>query len=117
MNIRRNSLKILDFFSENSLSFVSKVVFGEPINDKEITIVPVTKIKYGFGFGQGKKDSSNEGQGGGGGVAAEPVGYIEVYRDKTRFRRIKKHNLLKLIAVLTFSGYVLFQLKEKIKKN
>lgn len=59
-----------------------QAVFGEPIKQGEVTVVPVAKVRWGFGGGGGRSEAAPEvpasGSGGGGGVAADPVGYLEI---------------------------------------
>ena len=54
-----------------------KMVFGEPIDTKEKTIIPVAKVAYGFGAGSGgnKKMESKESMGGGGGGVCGELRY------------------------------------------
>ncbi len=81
------------------LSFVDKlqmtanvgIIFGNPINTKNKTIIPVAKTQYGFGAGGASltlstdnSDNSDAG-GGGGGVKTVPVGVLEVTDERTRF--------------------------------
>jgi len=67
-----------------------KTVFGEPIEAKGRTIIPVAKVAYGFGSGSGgstKSESENgrTGQGIGGGIAVRPAGVLEIRDDTTEF--------------------------------
>ena len=59
-----------------------QAVFGEPIKQGDVTVVPVAKVRWGFGGGGGRSEAAPEvpasGSGGGGGVAADPVGYLEI---------------------------------------
>jgi len=84
-------------------SITSKTVFGEPIEHNGIKIIPVAKIRYGFGGGFGHKKSNGIGKGGGGGAIAQPIGYIEMKTDVTRFKPIPK--LVPLSSVI-FTGLV-----------
>jgi len=67
-----------------------KTVFGEPIEAKGRTIIPVAKVAYGFGGGAGRsanpetKDDGS-GQGIGGGIVVRPAGVIEIRDDTTEF--------------------------------
>ncbi len=71
-----------------------EVVFGEPREIGEKTIVPVAAVAYGFGAGAGAgtggrpgddgASGSGSGSGGGGGVRVQPVGVLEVTADETR---------------------------------
>ena len=57
-------------------------VFGEPITEGDVTVVPVADVRlgfgYGFGSGRGRDEESEgapttgEGSGSGGGVAGSP---------------------------------------------
>lgn len=76
-------------------------VYGEPIQVKGKTIIPVAKIAVGMGTGYGQKHgngklqlpfarSNNEeatgnGGGAGGGMVAYPQGVFEITENKTRF--------------------------------
>lgn len=59
-----------------------RAVFGEPIRQGDLLVVPVARVRWGFGGGGGRSaaapTSPASGSGGGGGVAAEPVGFLEV---------------------------------------
>ncbi len=73
-----------------------EVVFGEPREIGEKTIVPVAAVAYGFGAGAGAGtggrpgddgatgSGSGSGSGGGGGVRVQPIGVLEVTADETR---------------------------------
>jgi len=68
-----------------------KTVFGEPIETKGRTIIPVAKVAYAFGAGAGgrpKSDSENgggNGQGMGGGIVVRPAGVLEIRDETTEF--------------------------------
>jgi uncharacterized spore protein YtfJ len=71
-----------------------QVVFGEPIRQGDLTVVPVAKVRWGFGGGGGRSEEGESqpaatGSGGGGGVAAEPVGYLEISGESAEFRPIR----------------------------
>ncbi len=71
-----------------------EVVFGEPREIGEKTIVPVAAVAYGFGAGAGAgtggrpgddgATGSGSGSGGGGGVRVQPICVLEVSADETR---------------------------------
>jgi uncharacterized spore protein YtfJ len=67
-------------------------VFGEPIRQGELVVVPVARIRWGFGGGGGRAEDAPSGtasgSGGGGGAAGDPVGYIEISGDEAIFRQI-----------------------------
>lgn len=70
-----------------------QAVFGEPIHQGDVTIVPVARVRWGFGGGGGRTDDAStgpaSGSGGGGGVAADPVGYLELASDGVTYRPIR----------------------------
>jgi uncharacterized spore protein YtfJ len=71
-----------------------EVVFGEPREIGDKTIIPVAAVAYGFGGGAGtgaREDPGGDGvsrsgvgSGGGGGVRVQPVGVLEVTAGETR---------------------------------
>jgi uncharacterized spore protein YtfJ len=81
-----------------------KMIFGEPIDTKEKTIIPVAKIAYGFGAGSGgnKKIESNgsSGDGGGGGIAIRPKGVIEITKEDTRFISFDQTRNLIIVMII-----------------
>ena len=63
----------------------ARLVYGKPVKAGKRTVVPVASVRAAGGGGYGKQGD----EGGGGGVmTAQPVGYIEVSSEGTRFRRI-----------------------------
>ena len=81
-------------------------VFGEPVERDGVTIIPVAKARWGMGGGGGhRRHGANEGIGGGGGVTVNPVGYIEIRGNRTRFRSI--WDPAKIIALSAIGGLVL----------
>lgn len=67
-------------------------VFGEPVTDAGITIIPVARVGFGFVAGAGrerKQAEAAQGSGGGGGVSAAPVGYIEIKDGTAVFKPIR----------------------------
>lgn len=81
-----------------------KMVFGEPIDTKEKTIIPVAKVAYGFGAGSGgnKKMESKEsmGGGGGGGIAIRPKGILEITKEDTRFISFDQTRNLVIVMIM-----------------
>jgi uncharacterized spore protein YtfJ len=71
-----------------------RAVFGEPIRNGDLTVIPVARIRWGFGGGGGRADGpatgTASGSGGGGGVAADPAGYLELGPDGAVFRPIRE---------------------------
>lgn len=68
----------------------TSAVFGEPIQQGDLTLIPVGSVLYGFGsgqgYGRGKDEKAGEdaptgegaGAGGGGGGMARPLGFIKI---------------------------------------
>ena len=87
-------------------------VFGDPIRQGDLTVVPVAKVRWGFGGGGGRSEVAPSGPaagtGGGGGVAADPVGYLEIGPAGATFRRISDAypNPLFLLAAAVATGIV-----------
>jgi uncharacterized spore protein YtfJ len=69
-------------------------VFGEPVQNGGVTVIPVARIRWGFGGGgglaEGPETGPAAGSGGGGGVAADPVGYLELGPAGAVFRPIRE---------------------------
>ena len=87
-------------------------VFGEPVEQEGITVIPVAKARFGFGGGGGAggpKGAEGSGGGGGGGAMVTPVGYIEVRPGSATFRRIA--NPTDLVAVVAASALAALALK------
>jgi len=81
-----------------------KFVFGNMVETKDKSIIPVSAIKYSFGGGMGKgpdlakikgvtkkevgndnKENRPEGKGVGGKLSNQPLGVFEITETKTRF--------------------------------
>ncbi len=70
----------------------ARLCYGEPVRSGDRTVIPVAAVRAagGGGFGREGEEASGEQQGGGGGGAlrAQPVGFIEISSEGTRFERI-----------------------------
>jgi hypothetical protein len=69
----------------------ARVVYGKPVRNGDVTVIPVAKVSGGLGFGYGFGSREGEDGGGGGGgssLNAKPVGYVEVTPQGARFKRI-----------------------------
>jgi uncharacterized spore protein YtfJ len=91
----------------------SKIVFSEPIQKNGITVIPVSKIRFGYGFGGGYNTRRNvkgkkEGFGIGLGVFAQPIGFIKIKKDSVIFEPI--HNPVSLPAIILTTGIAGFLL-------
>ena len=88
-------------------------VFGDPIRQGDLTVVPVAKVRWGFGGGGGRSEATPTGAaagtGVGGGVSADPVGYLEIGPTGAAFRRISGAypNPLFLLAAAIATGIVI----------
>lgn len=76
-----------------------KTVFGEPIESKGRTIIPVAKVAYAFAAGaSGSAKSASEdggrGQSIGGGIVVRPAGVLEIRDDATEFIPFAKNKKL-----------------------
>jgi uncharacterized spore protein YtfJ len=71
-----------------------RTVFGEPVQQGGVTVIPVARVRWGFGGGGGRSEAAADGpasgSGGGGGVAADPIGYVEIGSDGAMFRPIRE---------------------------
>jgi uncharacterized spore protein YtfJ len=68
-------------------------VFGDPVSQGDVTVIPVAKVSWAFGGGAGAGgDESSEGEdfgagnGGAAAMTAKPLGYIEIREWGTRFQ-------------------------------
>ncbi|WP_328439740.1 spore germination protein GerW family protein [Nocardia puris] len=67
-------------------------VFGDPIAERGVTVVPVARAGFGFGGGLGRESTADrvgEGGGGGGGMDVRPLGFIEIRDGVARYRPIR----------------------------
>ena len=90
-----------------------EVVYGEPREIGEKTIIPVAVVAYGFGAGAGGgtgerpggdgATGSGGGGGGGGGVRVQPVGVLEVTGEETRLVPILDWTRI-ITTIVTFLG-------------
>ena len=89
------------------LSARASAVFGEPVEQSGVTVIPVAKASWGFGGGSGG-DAVNQGVGGGGGGVTPPIGFIEVRGGGARFVRTHDIRLtaLRLAAAAGMWGWM-----------
>jgi uncharacterized spore protein YtfJ len=92
-----------------------KTVFGEPIEVKGRTLIPVARVAYGFGAGsrrgmQAAAESKEAEPCGVGGVGVKPAGVLEITDEGTRFipighrRRLVGALFLGLVIGILISG-------------
>lgn len=94
----------------------SKIIFADPIEKDGVTIIPVSKVRYGFGAGIKHKSNSEakSDRGAGGGVDAQPVGYIEIKNNNVRFHPIRTP--ISLPAIIIASGLASLLILRGIRK-
>ncbi len=73
----------------------ASMVFGEPVEQGGITVIPVAKVGWGGGIGGFSAALKN----GGAGMYARPLGYIEVRDGEARFRRIYDTGSMILVVI------------------
>ena len=98
-------------------------VFGEPIKEGDVTLIPVADVGVGFGFGSGQNPAaegeggeaeSGQGMGGGGGGKASPRGYIKITPDGVTFESTMDENRVAL-AGIAMSAWAVFWIAAAIR--
>jgi uncharacterized spore protein YtfJ len=94
------------------------MVFGNPQQHGDRTLIPVAEVRYGFGagygFGEGDEVEADEeretpfGAGGGGGAGAKvrPLAYIEVGPQGTRIQAIEDEQMTDIAGILLVAWIV-----------
>ncbi|WP_078964883.1 GerW family sporulation protein [Streptomyces aureocirculatus] len=69
----------------------SAVVYGEPVTEGGVTVVPVAEVGFGFGGSAGPATGTGEDGAGivGGGVKARPRGFIEIKNGTATYRPLR----------------------------
>ena len=86
----------------------TETIYGEPQTLYGRTIIPVGKVSYGMGGGGGEargeegKEGKGAGLGGGGGVTVQPLGFLEVTEEGTRFIPVEERRKIVQAAVMGF---------------
>jgi uncharacterized spore protein YtfJ len=93
-------------------------VFGEPINQNGVTIVPVASVRGGGGGGGGPNPHGGGGEGGGGGfgLTARPVGAYVIRGDQVEWRPALDVTRL-ATAGAAVAGLAVLTLRTAIKKR
>lgn len=89
----------------------ARAVFGEPVERRGVTVIPVARVRYGAGGGGGRGpgrgrprqhegETDQVGYGHGGGVQAGPAGYIELRDGRASYTRIADPVRILLVAPL-----------------
>ena len=98
-------------------------VFGEPIKEGDVTLIPVADVGVGFGFGSGQNPAaaaeggeteSSQGMGGGGGGKASPRGYIKITPDGVTFESTMDENRVAL-AGIAMTAWAVFWIAAAIR--
>ena len=98
-------------------------VFGEPIKEGDVTLIPVADVGVGFGFGSGQNPAaeteegeaeSSQGMGGGGGGKASPRGYIKISPDGVTFESTMDENRVAL-AGIAMTAWAVFWIAAAIR--
>ena len=94
-------------------------VFGEPIREGDVTVIPVAEVRftfgYGYGSGRGRGEETEggprteEGSGGGSGAGgrASAKGYVRISADGVRFEPVLDVTRLAL-AGIAFAAWSVF---------
>jgi uncharacterized spore protein YtfJ len=95
-------------------------VFGEPVREGGVTVVPVAEVRFAFGYGygsgrgrseeaEGGPSTGEEGSGGGSGAGgrASAKGYVRISADEVRFEPVLDVTRLAL-AGIAFAAWSVF---------
>jgi uncharacterized spore protein YtfJ len=94
------------------------MVYGDPVERGEVTVIPVARVRWlagaGAGAGSGgapagKGQAEGEGAGGGGGVIGDPVGYLEIRSSGASFVPVR--GVPNPLAILAFGVAVALVLR------
>ncbi len=118
MNVDEVIEKVTNVIEENANV---KVVFGEPVEEKGVTVIPVAKtsVKGGGGVGTSSdEDGPEEGKGMGMGLMVDttPVGYIKVKDGDAEFVEILDKSKLMLAGTIV-GGIVLMLLGRGLRRR
>jgi uncharacterized spore protein YtfJ len=101
-------------------------VFGEPIREGGVTVVPVAEVRfafgYGYGSGRGRGEEAeggprmDEGSGGGSGAGgrATAKGYVRISADEVRFEPVLDLTRLAL-AGIAFAAWSVFWISRTMR--
>lgn len=105
----------------------AKAVFGEPIQQGNVTLIPVASVTYGFGSGQGWGRGAKEGEkattegpqegagvGAGGGGLARPLGYIKIDESGAKFEPTMNMTNVSVGGML-LAGWIVFWVMKMIR--
>jgi uncharacterized spore protein YtfJ len=102
-------------------------VFGEPIREGNVTVVPVAEVRFTFGYGygsgrgrgegiEGNPSTAEQGSGGGSGAGgrASAKGYLRISADGVRFEPVLDVTRLAL-AGIAFAAWNVFWIGRTIR--
>lgn len=101
-------------------------VFGEPIQQGDVTLIPVASVTYGFGSGQGWGRGKAEdapadapvgeggGAGGGGGGMARPLGYIKIDANGAKWEPAVDPSRI-VVGGMVLAGWIVFWVMKMIR--
>lgn len=96
----------------------ARAVFGEPIREGGVTLIPVASVAYGFGYGAGSgrampgegepeaPPAEGSGAGGGGGGMAKPQGFIRIDAEGVRYEPTSDPARIPLAGILMIAWNV-----------
>jgi len=92
----------------------TEAVFGKPIRQGDLLIVPVAEVQLGFGYGMGtSKEEVPSAAGAGGGGKARPVGFLKIRGEEVVFEPIVDTSRLSMAGML-LAGWSIFWLARSI---
>lgn len=89
----------------------SELVYGEPIQTEDQTVVTVSKVSHSFGLGGGGK-GDEQGEGGGGHFTIKPVGVYQIVGENVKFKPIISFKFT-LSALLAFGAFLVLLNRKK----
>lgn len=110
-----NDRAVLDTISEVVDHASTNKVFGSPISQDGITVLPVAKVNGGGGGGSGQAEAGHEGAGAGGGfgLSAKPLGVFVIKQGRVGWRPAVDVNkvilggqIVLVVALLTLRAIV-----------
>jgi hypothetical protein len=82
-----SSMNVQEIMSQARDTLTVKRVFGEPVEEQGVTIIPVATLRGGAGGGQNEgRDGEPQGSGSGFGIMAKPAGAFVVKDGKASWR-------------------------------
>ena len=91
-------MDIMELIEQSKDSATVSRVFGEPIHQGDVVVIPVARIAQGGGGGMGKTEGEQAGQGSGGGFGfgATPAGVFVLKDGEVRWQPVVDVNRIVL---------------------